>query len=188
MERIVFAVTTGLLLGAVAIRKHKISKRSAKANVLVGDIVGPVKLRLVHSDDKPQWLALWHGYLNFYRVELSKATTEHTWDMISNPSKTFRCLVAMDAVGQMLGFATFQLQPTTWDSRPACYLEDLFVQPGARNLGIGRKLIQALAGRATEEGWCRLYWVTNETNYNARKLYDKVAKFNDYIQYRVPLN
>ena len=33
----------------------------------------------------------------------------------------------------------------------------------------------------------RCYWLTHETNTTARTLYDKVAKFQGFIRYELPL-
>jgi hypothetical protein len=41
--------------------------------------------------------------------------------------------------------------------------------------------VYALADRLHCE---RTYWLTRETNETARKLYDKVAKYYGFIQYR----
>ena len=65
-----------------------------------------------------------------------------------------------------------------------CYLQDLFVAQGARNLGLGRALILAVEERARAAGASRVYWLTHETNTDARALYDKLAERPGFIQYR----
>ncbi|HEY8263776.1 MAG TPA: GNAT family N-acetyltransferase, partial [Methyloceanibacter sp.] len=37
-------------------------------------------------------------------------------------------------------------------------------------------------------GWSRLYWHTRESNVAARRLYDKFAKADDFVRYRLVLN
>ena len=61
---------------------------------------------------------------------------------------------------------------------------DLFVDDSARGLGLGRALIEAVYAKAREAGASRVYWLTQETNAQARILYDQVADQPGFIQYR----
>ena len=65
----------------------------------------------------------------------------------------------------------------------ACHLQDLFVDPAARNRGVARALIEAVAATARERGAFRLYWHTHTGNATARALYDKVARHIGMIRY-----
>jgi GNAT superfamily N-acetyltransferase len=56
-----------------------------------------------------------------------------------------------------------------------------------RGRGIARALIEAVAEAARTRGAERLYWLTQTHNAAARALYDKVAKYNDFIRYDYPL-
>ena len=62
-----------------------------------------------------------------------------------------------------------------WTVGDYCYLQDLFVAEGARNLGVGRALILAVEDRARAAGASRVSWLTHETNADARVLYDRLA-------------
>jgi len=68
-----------------------------------------------------------------------------------------RCLLAFDgsrAVGVALYFFNF----STWTGTRGLYLEDLFVEPEARNGGVGLALFKALAKIAHAEGCPRMEW------------------------------
>ena len=54
--------------------------------------------------------------------------------------------------------------------------------------GVARALIEAIAMRARADGVSRYYWLTQENNAVARALYDKVAQYNGFIRYEMPLN
>ena len=56
-----------------------------------------------------------------------------------------------------------------------------------RGGGAGRALIAAIYDAADAKGATRTYWTTQEFNYYARLLYDKVAEKSPFIQYRRPL-
>lgn len=95
------------------------------------------------------------------------------------------CLVAEDEeTRELIGMVNCVLHRGTWSIEDFCYLEDLFTAPAARKRGIGRALIEAVYKRADELGCSRVYWLTHETNYAGRSLYDQVAKNLGFIQYR----
>ena len=60
--------------------------------------------------------------------------------------------------GEALGFALFFHNFSTFEGRPGLYLEDLFVRPEARGLGLGKALLVELARLAVERGCARLEW------------------------------
>jgi len=60
--------------------------------------------------------------------------------------------------GEALGFALFFHNFSTFEGRPGIYLEDLFVRPEARGLGLGKALLVELARLAVERGCARLEW------------------------------
>ena len=67
-------------------------------------------------------------------------------------------------------------------------MEDLFVSDKARGQGVATKLIRAVADAAKQQHCERVYWYTQDHNEVARKLYDKLSKLSDFIQYRMPLS
>jgi GNAT superfamily N-acetyltransferase len=83
------------------------------------------------------------------------------------------------------GFTVCVLHPGSWTIAPACYLEDLYVDPDRRGHGIGRALIEDLISMARDNGWSRIYWHTRQSNEAARRLYDKFAEADDFVRYRI---
>jgi GNAT superfamily N-acetyltransferase len=73
---------------------------------------------------------------------------------------------------------------STWTVGNYCYLQDLFTAPEARGKGAGRALIEAVYERAKAAGASRVYWLTQEDNASARSLYDQVADYPGFVQYR----
>jgi GNAT superfamily N-acetyltransferase len=73
------------------------------------------------------------------------------------PNPFYFCLIA-DADGAPAGFALYFYNYSTWLGRPGLYLEDLFVLPEFRGLGIGKALLQKVAAIAVEKGCLRLQW------------------------------
>lgn len=87
----------------------------------------------------------------------------------------------------MQGITHYSFQNSTWVKTNYCYLEDLFVNPNARGLGLGRALIDEVKKVAIEAGSKRLYWNTDRSNEAARKLYDSYILESGKVQYRIPL-
>lgn len=145
----------------------------------------PLLIRPALPGDEAAWRALWQGYCAFYAVEVSEAVTAHTWARILDAASPVRCAVAEAPQGRVLGFANHVVHDNTWNIEPVCYLEDLFVAPEARGLGVGRALIEWLRAGLQREGWSRLYWVTQRDNATARRLYDRFAAADDFVRYTV---
>ncbi len=60
--------------------------------------------------------------------------------------------------GAPVGLALFFHNFSTWTGWRGLYLEDLYVTPEARGLGIGKALLQQLAAIAVERGCARFEW------------------------------
>ena len=60
--------------------------------------------------------------------------------------------------GQPSGFALWFYNFSTFRGKAGIYLEDLFVEPHDRGLGIGKALLRNLAQRCMAEGLPRLQW------------------------------
>jgi GNAT superfamily N-acetyltransferase len=136
--------------------------------------------------DEPAWRSLWQGYLDYYGVTLAPEVTTNTWANILSPTAPLNARIAcLD--GRPVGFAMNLHHPSSWVMGQDCYLEDLFVDPGARGHGIGRALIDDLVALARAKGWHRLYWHTKQDNARARALYDQYVRSDDHIRYRIAL-
>lgn len=77
--------------------------------------------------------------------------------------------------GAAQGFALFFHNFSTFEGRPGIYLEDLFVQPGARGSGLGKALLSHLAALAVERDCARLEWSVLDWNEPAIGFYRKLG-------------
>ncbi|MDF2690843.1 MAG: family N-acetyltransferase [Gammaproteobacteria bacterium] len=79
-------------------------------------------------------------------------------------------------VNQMpVGFALFFHNFSTFLGRPGLYLEDLFVKPEARGLGIGLKMLSYLAKLAKERNCGRFEWWVLDWNSPAIEFYKRIG-------------
>ena len=72
---------------------------------------------------------------------------------------------------EIVGFALFFHNYSTWLTRPGLYLEDLYVKPERRGLGVGRALLAALARLAVARGCGRMEWAVLTWNEPAIGFY-----------------
>ena len=139
-------------------------------------------IRAALPSDEPVWRQLWDGYCDFYGADLPAEVTNRTWKRILDPDSAIMCVVA-ESEGRVLGFAHCVVHENTWETQAVCYLEDLYVTPGARGQGVGGALLEWLRNAMRAEGWARLYWVTKADNAQARRLYDRFTRADGFVRY-----
>lgn len=95
--------------------------------------------------------------------------------------------VAEDAEGNVVGFALWFLNYSTWLGTHGIYLEDLYVKPDARGAGHGIALLSTLANICIERGYGRLEWWVLDWNTPARGFYESIGAqaLTEWIPYRV---
>jgi GNAT superfamily N-acetyltransferase len=96
-------------------------------------------------------------------------------------------VVIAETDGAPAGFALFFSNYSTFLGRPGIYLEDLFVRPEFRALGIGRALLAHLARLAVDRGCGRLEWAVLDWNAPAIGFYEKLGATSrsDWTTYRL---
>ena len=99
---------------------------------------------------------------------------------------TLRAHVA-EVDGDVAAMALWFLNFSTWDGVDGIYLEDLFVRPDFRRLGLARSLLSALAKECVDNGYTRLSWAVLNWNTDAIALYESVGgrPQSEWTTYRV---
>ena len=82
-----------------------------------------------------------------------------------------------------MGLIHFIYHPHNWKIEDVCYLQDLFVSPKLRGTGVGRALIEAVYSDADKNKTSTVYWLTQDSNQQARKLYDNIGSVTSFIKY-----
>jgi GNAT superfamily N-acetyltransferase len=143
---------------------------------------GAVRVRPLTGADRSRWDELWKGYLDFYETALPKDQYDLTFSRYLDPAEPMFAYLA-EREGRARGLVHIILHRTGWADKPSCYLQDLFVEPTERGTGAGRALIEHVYGVVKAAGGNRVHWLTHETNATARKLYDRIASNEGFIQY-----
>ncbi len=74
-----------------------------------------------------------------------------------------------------VGFVLFYPTFSTWLCQAGLYVEDLYVSAAHRGRGVGRRLLQHVAGLAVERGCTRLDWTALDWNAPAIRFYENLG-------------
>jgi len=165
-------------------------------------------IRDILPTDRSSWERLFLAYGVFYETAFEPHVIDGVWawlmdaaapvsavvavadpgDKASNdgaddPSDTAAADRTSGAAMPVIGFAHYRRTVDTFTAGPAWHLDDLFVDPGARNGGYATALIQGVAERAAAAGGGTLRWITAADNLAAQRIYDRVANRTTWVTY-----
>lgn len=143
-------------------------------------------IRPIRPADEPEWRRLWTAYLEFYETTVPEAVYRESFArLLSDAPHTFHGRIA-EIGGRPRGLVHYLFHAHMWRIEPVCYLQDLYVDPKARGAGLGRALIEAVYAEADAAGAPAVYWLTQDFNQTARRLYDRVGVLTPFIRYNRP--
>ena len=146
-------------------------------------VANALTIRTLRAEDKSQWADMWRDYLAFYETALPDDVYETTFSrLLGDDPQDFSCFVA-EQNGALVGLTHYLFHRHAWKVETVCYLQDLFARPEARGAGVGRALIQAVYDEADRQGAPSVYWLTQDFNHTARKLYDRIGTLTPFIKY-----
>jgi GNAT superfamily N-acetyltransferase len=139
----------------------------------------------VTEDDLPDLLPLMRSYCDFYGaatpdgelLALSRA-------LLASPDCHGVQLIARDADGRAVGFATVYWTWSTLRAAEVGVMNDLFVSERARGGGVAEGLIDACLGLCRKRGAAELGWQTAKDNLRAQKVYERVGgRRSEWVDY-----
>ena len=133
--------------------------------------------------DEPEWRRLWSAYLKFYETEVGEEVYQTTFArLLSGDGHEFHGLIA-EVGGRPVGLTHYLFHRHAWKVENVCYLQDLYADAEVRGHGVGRALIEAVYDRADAAGAPAVYWLTQDFNHSARRLYDRIGTLTPFIRY-----
>jgi GNAT superfamily N-acetyltransferase len=134
-----------------------------------------VSIRPARREDVPVILALIRALAEYERLaDQCRADAPSLEATLFGDRPAAEVLIA-EVDGAAAGFALFFHNYSTFLARPGLYLEDLFVQPEHRGLGVGRRLMAALARIAVARGCGRFEWSVLDWNAPAIGFYRRLG-------------
>jgi len=139
-------------------------------------------------DDVPVIVSLVRELASYEREPEAVVATEDDYrEALFGHNPRVWCLLAEDGDGQVVGFALWFFNFSTWRGKHGVYLEDLFVRPDARGGGHGRALLTELARIAVDNRCARMEWVVLDWNEPAHGFYRALgaAPMDDWTVWRL---
>ncbi len=143
-----------------------------------------ITIRPLARSDEPEWRRLWTAYLEFYNTSVPEEVYATTWERLFDDGDYEPNGLIAKVDGKPVGLVHYMFHRTCWTVGNNCYLQDLYADPAIRGKGIGRALIEAVYEKADAAGAANVYWMTQDFNETARKLYDRIAKLTPFIKYQ----
>jgi len=137
--------------------------------------VATAAIRAATPADVAGLLALMRELAEFEKLtHLFVATEAGLADALFGARASAEALVADDG-GQLVGYALFFHNFSTFLGRRGLYLEDLYVRPSQRGSGLGTAMLRKLAALAVERGCGRFEWTVLDWNQPAIGFYEKMG-------------
>ncbi|MBF6174658.1 GNAT family N-acetyltransferase [Nocardia blacklockiae] len=152
-------------------------------------------IRRATPEDVPALVGLVHDLAEYEKARHECHLTAdqlHTALFGPNPA-LFAHVAQRDSDGEVLGCAIWFLNYSTWTGTHGIYLEDLYVKPEARGLGLGKALLAELAREAVTRGYHRVDWAVLDWNTPSIDFYKSLGATpqDEWTGYRLqgePLN
>jgi GNAT superfamily N-acetyltransferase len=144
-------------------------------------------IRPLRREDEAEWRRLWRDYLAFYETTRPEEVYATQFErLLGDDPHDFHGLLATED-GRPVGLVHYLFHRHGWRIENVCYLQDLYAEPEMRRKGVGRALIEAVYAEADKAGYPAVYWLTQDFNTTARRLYDRIGRLSPFIKYERPL-
>lgn len=88
-----------------------------------------------------------------------------------------KCIV-VETDEELIGYATFMKQFSTWDAAYYVYMDCLYLKESARGMGIGKELMDQVVEYAEKEFCKQVQWHTPTFNTRAIKFYRNYGAYS----------
>jgi len=142
-----------------------------------------ITIRPITPADETEWRRLWTAYLTFYHTSVPEQVYASSFArLLGDAAQDFNGLIA-EIDGKPCGLVHYLFHRHMWKLEKTVYLQDLYADPKVRGTGVGRALIEAVYDAADTAGCPSVYWLTQQDNSVARRLYDRVGKLDPFLRY-----
>ncbi len=126
-----------------------------------------INVREVEERDFPQLVALFQEFAQFEKVPDRMINSV---EKMLREKEFFHCFVAENEANEIAGYVTYFFGYYTWVGK-SLYMDDLYVRPQYRGLGLGTRLIDRVIALAKEAECYKLRWQVSAWNKPAIEFY-----------------
>lgn len=136
---------------------------------------GSPRVRPIRPDDVDAVVGLVHELADYEKApqECTLTSPRLAAALFADAPALFGHVAEVD--GAVVGTALWFLNFSTWTGTHGVYLEDLYVRPAQRRLGLGRLLLATLAHECVARGFARLEWSVLDWNRPALDFYASIG-------------
>jgi GNAT superfamily N-acetyltransferase len=122
------------------------------------------RIRRAHESDVDSLVKLVHNLAAYEKAPAEcRLTSDKLRAALFGEAPAVFCHVA-EQDGEIVGFALWFLNFSTWRGVHGIYLEDLYVRSELRGSGLGKALLATLARECVDRGYARLEWSVLDWN------------------------
>ena len=144
-------------------------------------------IRKLEQKDKQNWVKLYNGYADFYKVSMNSKILDTLWTWIHDQNHVVSG-ICFELEGKIVGIAHFRTMPRPIKGVYIGFLDDLFVEPEFRGKRIAQKMISHLKSLSKANNWNGIRWITHSSNKTAKNLYHKIANNTGFELYELKGN
>jgi GNAT superfamily N-acetyltransferase len=131
----------------------------------------PLRIEEATKEDAPTILNFIRELAQYERaVDRVTATEEILGATLFGDRPYAKAIIAYQD-DEAVAFAIYFFSYSSFSGEPSLYVEDIFVRPAARGLGLGKEIFTFLARRASEHGCGRMEWSVLNWNEAAIAFY-----------------
>ncbi len=132
-------------------------------------------IRFVKPSDLEELITLCKEHAEYEKSDFKVAgKIEALSKHLFAPNPSLYCLV-IEVNSQLIGYATFMKQFSTWESEFYIYMDCLFLNGVSRGLGLGEQVINRIKTESVKLGCELIQWQTPDFNTGAIRFYNRVG-------------
>ncbi|MEM1328049.1 MAG: GNAT family N-acetyltransferase [Bacteroidota bacterium] len=132
-------------------------------------------IRFAEQKDLPEIIQLCALHAAYEQSDYNESgKAEALAQSLFSESPALFCLVVEEG-SELIGYATYMPQYSTWDAKFYVYMDCLFMKEAARSKGIGQQLVERIQLEGVQLGCDLIQWQTPDFNHRAIKFYKRIG-------------
>lgn len=135
----------------------------------------------IRNSEKTDIPLIYRMILEFAIFQQTPEKVKVTTDQMYDNADAFRCFVAENDNGDLIGYACYYYAYYSWTGK-VLYLDDLYVKEAYRGKGVGQSFLNALIEEAKSSGCKKMRWQVSRWNEKAIRFYKHIGAAIDDVE------